>query len=33
MGVARVMISEPGHSTEDMERLLDLTGELIIQLG
>ena len=33
MGVFRVLINEPGHSTQVIERLLDKTGELIIRLG
>lgn len=32
MGVSRVLINEPGHSTEAIERLLDKVGELVLRL-
>lgn len=33
MDVTRVLVNEPGESTEAMERLLDKTGDLIVKLG
>lgn len=33
MGAVRVIVAEPGDSTDDLKRRLDLTGELIQRLG